>query len=97
VTVRDVTVDMSERRTLTVRIPDAMAMRVGCDMPILPAQKARLRLANSLRVVVISSKPSGWKALSMAHSDDVYVLAAPSFGCEIVDALRATPPTLPHA
>jgi hypothetical protein len=56
-----------------------------------------LRLAKSLRVVVISSKPSGWKALSMAHSDDVYVLAAPSFGWEIVDALRATPPTLPHA
>jgi hypothetical protein len=56
-----------------------------------------LRGAKSPRVVVISSKPSGWKALSMAHSDDVYVLAAPSFGWEIVDALRATPPMLPHA
>lgn len=56
-----------------------------------------LRHAKSPRVVVISSKPSGWKALSMAHSDDVYVLAAPAFGWEIVDALRATPPMLPHA
>lgn len=56
-----------------------------------------LRLSKSPRVVVISSKPSGWKALSMAHSDDVYVLAAPAFGWEIVDALRATPPALPHA
>ena len=56
-----------------------------------------LRLPKSPRVVVISSKPSGWKALSMAHSDDIYVLAAPAFGWEIVDALRATPPTLPHA
>ena len=51
-----------------------------------------LRGAKSPRVVVISSKPSSWKALSMAHSDHVYVLAAPSFGWEIVDALRATPP-----
>jgi hypothetical protein len=51
----------------------------------------------SPRVVVISSKPSAWKALSMAHSDDVYVLAAPAFGWDIVDALRATPPTLPPA
>lgn len=59
--------------------------------------QAWLGLARCPRVVVISSKPSSWKALSMAHSDDVYVLAAPSFGWEIVDALRATPPTLPHA
>jgi vacuolar-type H+-ATPase subunit F/Vma7 len=59
--------------------------------------QAWLRGAKSPRVVVISSKPSAWKALSMAHSDDVYVLVAPAFGWEIVDALRATPPTLPHA
>lgn len=59
--------------------------------------QAWLKHTKSPRVVVISSKPSGWKALSMAHSDDVYVLAAPAFGWEIVDALRATPPTLPHA
>jgi hypothetical protein len=56
-----------------------------------------LRLGKSPRVVVISSKPSGWKALSRAHSHDVYILAAPAFGWEIVDALRATPPMLPHA
>jgi hypothetical protein len=68
-----------------------------------PSEATRLRVQSWLRhpksprVVVISSKPSGWKALSMAHSDDVYVLAAPAFAWEIVDALRATPPTLPHA
>ena len=48
------------------------------------------------RVVVISTKPSGWKTLSVAHCDEVYVLAAPAFGWEVVDALRATP-TLPPA
>ena len=59
--------------------------------------QAWLRLPKSPRVVVISSKPSGWKGLSMAHSGDVYVLVAPSFAWEIIDALRATPPTLPQA
>jgi vacuolar-type H+-ATPase subunit F/Vma7 len=59
--------------------------------------QAWLRGAESPRVVVISSKPTGWKALSMAHSDDIYVLAAPAFGWEVVDALRATPPTSPPA
>ena len=56
-----------------------------------------LRGAKSARVVIISSKPAAWKALSMAHSDDMYVLPAPAFGWEIVDALRATPSTLPSA
>jgi hypothetical protein len=48
-------------------------------------------------VVVVSSKPSAWKALSMARSDALYVLAAPAFEWEIVDALRATTPSLPSA
>jgi hypothetical protein len=55
-----------------------------------------LELASSPRVVVISSKPTGWKALALAYSDDLYVLAAPAFGWEIVEALRPSP-TLPAA
>lgn len=47
------------------------------------------------RVVVISSRPTGWKTLSLAFGDHLMVLAAPSFGWEIVDALRANPPELP--
>jgi hypothetical protein len=54
-----------------------------------------LRGTGSPRVVIISSRPAAWKALSMAHGDGVYVLAAPAFGWEIVDALRA--PSLPPA
>ena len=38
-----------------------------------------LRLGKSPRVVVISSKPASWKALSLAHSDHLYVFAAPAF------------------
>ena len=55
-----------------------------------------LRQGKSPRVVVISSKPSRWRALSLAHSDHVCVLAAPAFSWDVVDALRATTPTLPH-
>jgi hypothetical protein len=67
------------------------------------SEPTRLRVQSWLkrpktpRIVVISSKPASWKTLAMSHSDDVYVLAAPAFTWEIVDALRATPPTLPHA
>jgi vacuolar-type H+-ATPase subunit F/Vma7 len=56
-----------------------------------------LRRSVSPRVVVISSKPSSWKALSLAHSEHLYVFAAPAFSWEVVDALRAAPPMLPHA
>lgn len=58
--------------------------------------KSWLRRSKALRVVVISSKPSSWKTLQLAHSDQLYVFAAPAFSWEVVDVLRATPPTLPR-
>jgi hypothetical protein len=68
-----------------------------------PSEAARglvqswLRHSKAPRVVVISSKPSSWRALSLAHSDYLYVFAAPAFSWEVVDALRATPQILPRA
>lgn len=53
--------------------------------------------AKVARVVVVSAKPSAWKALSMARSGDLYVLAAPAFAWEIVDALRAAAPVTSEA
>lgn len=53
-----------------------------------------LRQGKSPRVVVISAKPSAWKAFSLAHSGHVYLFAAPAFSWEVVDALRAPPPKL---
>ena len=55
-----------------------------------------IRRAHPPRVVVISSRPAGWRALSLTFSDHLAVLVAPSFGWEIVDALRANPPELPR-
>lgn len=48
------------------------------------------------RVVVISSKPAAWKTVALAHSDHLFVLAAPSFSWEILDVLRAGPPEFPR-
>ena len=42
------------------------------------------------RVVVVSPRPAGWRALALAHPERVWVLAAPAFGWQIVDALRAS-------
>ena len=68
-----------------------------------PSESARglvqswLRHNKVPRVVVISPKPSSWRALSLAHSEFLYVFAAPAFSWEVVDALRATPQMLPRA
>jgi len=54
------------------------------------------KLTRPPRVVVVSSKPASWKALVLAHSDQVFVIAAPAFGWDIVDALRAGPADAPR-
>jgi hypothetical protein len=48
------------------------------------------------RVVVISSRPAAWRSVSLAHRDHLFVLVAPSFSWEIVDALRTAPPESPR-
>jgi hypothetical protein len=42
------------------------------------------------RVVVVSPRPAGWRAIALAHPERLWVLAAPAFGWQIVDALRAS-------
>ncbi len=56
-----------------------------------------LRTSRPPRVVVVSPRPARWRALSLAHLDHLYIVVAPSFSWEIVDALRATRPVLPRA
>ena len=64
--------------------------------PLRARVLAWIKLRRPPRVVVVSSKPAGWKALALAHSDHLFVLAAPSFAWEIIDALRASPPERPR-
>ncbi|HTR55953.1 MAG TPA: hypothetical protein VMJ10_34995 [Kofleriaceae bacterium] len=44
------------------------------------------------RVVVVTSRPAALRALLLAHAARLYVLAAPAFGWDVVDALRASGP-----
>lgn len=55
-----------------------------------------LGLTRNLRVVVVTSQPRALRALLAAHGERLYVLAAPVFGWDLVDALRATEPPPPR-
>jgi DNA-binding response OmpR family regulator len=48
------------------------------------------------RVIVVTSRPSALKELLVIHEDRLRVLAAPAFGWDLVDALRATEPLKPR-
>jgi len=82
--------------------PGRFARVVIVDDPDGPVELVRTRvqawnkIARPPRVVVISSKPALWKPLAFAHNDELFVLAAPAFGWEIVDALRAASPETPR-
>jgi hypothetical protein len=45
--------------------------------------------APSSRVVVMTPKPVSWSSLARANDRSLLVLAAPAFGWQIVDAVRA--------
>jgi methylmalonyl-CoA mutase cobalamin-binding subunit len=55
-----------------------------------------LRSAKSQRIVVVTAKPTALKDLVATHGDRLRVLAAPAFGWDVVDALRAPEPTRPR-
>jgi hypothetical protein len=48
-----------------------------------------MKLTSTPRVVVVTSKPAALRELTAAHAQRLIVLAAPAFGWDVVDALRA--------
>lgn len=62
------------------------------DTPLLARLRPLLRLTRRQVIVVITSKPASLHELVAAHSQRLVVLAAPAFGWDVVDALRATVP-----
>jgi hypothetical protein len=60
---------------------------------LLADVKSWIKLTKNQRVVVVTSKPTLFKALVAAHGERLYVLPAPAFGWELVDALRASEPS----
>lgn len=55
-----------------------------------------IKLTRHQRVVVVTTRPHAFKSLVAAHSERLFVLPAPAFGWELVDALRATEPSRPR-
>ena len=55
-----------------------------------------LKLTKTQRIVVVTQKPIVLKDLVAVHGDRLVVLAAPAFGWELVDALRAERPPRPR-
>jgi len=55
-----------------------------------------LRSARPPRIVVVTAQPAALRALVIAHPDRLFALPAPSFGWDLVDALRAAPPSGPR-
>lgn len=50
-----------------------------------------LALAKAQRIVVVTAKPHALTELLAMHAERLFVLAAPAFGWDLVDALRAAP------
>lgn len=63
-----------------------------------PAVRVRswLRTARPHRIVVVTTRPVALRELAAAHPERLFVLPAPAFGWDLVDALRATPSTGPR-
>lgn len=55
-----------------------------------------IKVTKNQRVVVVTKKPTAFKELIAAHGDRLFVLPAPAFAWELVDALRATEPARPR-
>lgn len=52
-----------------------------------------LRLTRNRRIVVVTAKPAALRSLVAVHGDRLFVLAAPAFAWDVVDALRANEQT----
>jgi hypothetical protein len=63
--------------------------------PLVDELRAWLALFRRPRLVVVTSTPTALKDLVAAHGERLSVLAAPVFGWDLVDALRAIPPIRP--
>jgi hypothetical protein len=50
-----------------------------------------MRLTNTQRVVVVTSKPAALRDVVASYGERLFVLPAPVFGWDVVDALREPP------
>ncbi|MBK9032987.1 MAG: hypothetical protein IPL61_17235 [Myxococcales bacterium] len=55
-----------------------------------------IKVTEDPRIVVVTTRPTLFRALAAAHGGRLCVLAAPAFGWAVVDALRAVDLSLPR-
>lgn len=63
---------------------------------ILARVRSWMKLTKLRRVVVVTSKPAALRDLVVTHPERLFVLPAPVFGWELVDALRSPPVPRPR-
>lgn len=83
-----------------VPVPSAFAAIIligNATSALVVRVRTWLKLARTQRAIVVTAKPAALRELVAAHGDRLIVLAAPAFGWDVVDALRATgQPSTPH-
>ena len=75
---------------VVISAQDASADAVVADV------RSWIKVTKSQRVVVVTSKPTALRDLLATHGDWLHVLAAPAFGWDLIDAIRATEPSRPR-
>ena len=61
-----------------------------------PRVRTWLRSSPPHRVVVVTARPAMLRALAASHPDRLFVLPAPTFAWDLLDALRAIPAPRPR-
>jgi glycerophosphoryl diester phosphodiesterase len=66
------------------------------DDRVVAQVRSWIKASRSLRVIVVTAKPAALRELAATHPARLAVLAAPVFGWQLVDALRAKPESGPR-
>ncbi len=87
--------DVHECEALEVTTGLFALVAVG-DQELVANVRSWLRSGRGHRVLVVTSRPTAFKELVASHFERLYILPAPAFGWDVVDALRAGPPARPR-
>ncbi|HEY5920027.1 MAG TPA: hypothetical protein VIV11_00090 [Kofleriaceae bacterium] len=94
--LREVGFDVEESSELGVPGSFGAVVLLGRDEGVVETFAARVRSwmkrTSTQRVVIVTSKPAALRELTATHAHRLFVLAAPAFGWDVVDALRAPDP-----
>jgi hypothetical protein len=95
--LREIGFDVEESSELGVPGSFRAVVLIGRNDAAVETFAARvrswMRRTSTQRVVVVTSKPTALRELTVVHAERLIVLAAPAFGWDVVDALRRPDPT----